>query len=167
MTRALIRKELRALRPWAVLSLCLGVINIIEVLTTQPDMRPLSAVWKDLGRSGAVGMWIIAYAIGTGIITREQDDGTLVFLDGLPVSRTHVFSVKCWLTCAVLAIVPGIALLTVTAEHLLSRGSLDAELRLDILFALFALNVAMIIHGVFVGAVMGMLMSGRAKKLAA
>jgi hypothetical protein len=159
VTRALIRKELRALRPWVVLSLCIGLIDIAEAFVHQPDMRPLSRLWSQLGSANGIVLWVIAFAIGTGLVTREQDDGTLVFLDGLPVSRTHVFAVKCCLTCALLAIAPSVSLLAVIAQHLLSRGSLDAELRPDILLGLFGLQMAAIVQGVFVGAAMGMLRS--------
>jgi hypothetical protein len=159
VTRALIRKELRALRPWVVLSLCMGLIDVAEALVQQTDMRPLSRVWTDLGGANGIVLWIVAYAIGTGLVTREQDDGTLVFLDGLPVSRVHVFAVKCVLTCGLLAIEPCVTLAAVTGQHLLSRGSLDGQLRFDILLELFGLRIAAIVQAVFVGAAMGMLRS--------
>jgi hypothetical protein len=159
VTRALLLKELRALRPWAVLSLCIGAVEIAEALVHQVDMRPLSREWNELGSASGIVLWIVAYAIGTGVVTREHDDGTLIFLDGLPVSRTRVFWVKSVVTCSLLVIAPAISLAAVTVQHLLSRGSLDAQLRPDILLALFGLQVAAIVHGVFVGAAMGMLRS--------
>jgi ABC-type transport system involved in multi-copper enzyme maturation permease subunit len=159
VTRALVLKELRALRPWVVLSLCIGLIDIAEAFVHQTDMRPLSHIWNQLGSANGIVMWIIAFAIGTGLVTREQDDGTLVFLDGLPVSRTHVFAVKCILTCGLLAIAPCVTLVSLIAQHLVSRGSLDAQLRPDILLGLFGLQMAAIVQGVFVGAAMGMLRS--------
>lgn len=159
MTRALLRKELRALRPWVVLSLCLGLIDIADAFVHQTDLRPLSRTWDELGNANSIVLWIVAYAIGTGLVSREHDDGTLVFLDGLPVSRTHVFGVKCLLTCGLLAIAPSIRLSALTVQHVLSHGSLDGQLRPDILLALFGLQVAAIIQGVFVGAAMGMLRS--------
>lgn len=159
MTRALLRKELRGLRPWVVLSLCIGLIDVAEAFVHQPDLRPLSRTWTELGSGNSVLMWIVAYAIGTGLVTREHDDGTLVFLDGLPVARTHLFGVKCLLTCGLLAIAPSVTLLSLIGQHLLSHGSLNAPLRFDILFGLFGLQMAAIIQGVFVGAAMGMLRS--------
>ncbi|HKP61715.1 MAG TPA: hypothetical protein VJV78_33525 [Polyangiales bacterium] len=159
MTRALLQKELRATRPWLVLSLFVGLVDFAEALVHQTDARPLAHTWGNLGRGDGIVLWIIAYTIGTGLVSREQDDGTLVFLDGLPVSRTHVFSVKCSLTCAVLTLAPCVTLASVVMQHLLSRGSLDAPLRFDILLELFGLQLAMIAHGVFLGAAMGMLRS--------
>lgn len=159
MTRALLAKELRALRPWLVLSVFVGLIDLADLLMNQPDLRPLSLVWRGFGHGNGIVMWIIAYAIGTGLVTREHDDRTLIFLDGLPVTRTHVFSVKCSLTCALLACAPSLALCVFAFQHLLSRGSLDFELRVDLLLSLLALHIASIIQGVFVGAAMGLLRS--------
>jgi len=158
-TRALIGKDLRALRPWAVLCVCLALVDVIYQLLSQVDMQPVSETLTLLGGARLVVTWMVAFAIATGLCTREADDGTLGFLDGLPLGRAHAYVVKCAVTVAVVASLPTLGLLTILPLHALSSGSLDAALRLDLLLPRFALNLVAVAHGVLVGAAFGRLRS--------
>src|SRR5688500_20325456 len=126
MTPALIRKELGELRPWAILSLFLGLSELAAQLLEQVDLLSTEQTIEMLSGESARWYWLIAFAIGTGLGVREAEDGTLAFLDGLPLGRTRVFIVKCAVTCALLFIGPLISLASIAVFHRLSHGSLDA-----------------------------------------
>jgi hypothetical protein len=156
---SLLRKELRELRPWAILSVCMGLADPLELLFGQTDMQPLARTIGLLGASSGLALWIMAFAIGTGLGPREQDDRTLAFLDSLPVSRTRVFFTKTAVTCALLWLAPVMTLLGVLAVHGLSRGSLDAPFHLKIVLGRFGLQCAAIVCGVTLGTLFGWLRS--------
>src|SRR5687768_2524166 len=159
MTGALIRKELGELRPWAILSIVLGLSELGAQLFEQVDMQSTQVTIALLSAMNARVYWLIAFAIGTGLGTREAEDGTLAFLDGLPVSRTRVFWVKQAVAWVLLSIGPLISLGTIIASHALSHGSLDRDLRADIVLGRFALHLAAIASGVLLGAAIGWLRS--------
>jgi hypothetical protein len=159
ITRALIEKDLRDLRPWGVLCLCIALFDVFEYLLSQVDLRPAGIVHELLGSEHGRLMWMLAFAIGTGLGTREQDESTLSFLDGLPLGRARVFLVKCVVTAAMVIVTPTLGLFTIVGLHLLSRGSLDYALRLDLLLSAYALHAGLIVHGVVVGAAIGFLRS--------
>jgi hypothetical protein len=158
MTGALIRKELSELKPWALLSVVLGLSGLGAQLLDPVDMRPLEQM-HDLGKMDGRLNWLIAFAVGTGLGTREAEDRTLAFLDGLPVSRTRVFWVKCWVTWALLSIEPWISLGTIVTSHVLSHGSLDHDLRADIVLGRFVLQLGAIASGLLLGTAIGWLRS--------
>jgi hypothetical protein len=93
----LLRKELRALRPFFWLVAVLSVLDVgYEVLVGFPDSLPLEpSEWLGEDRVDAV-LTIIVVAIMTaaGLLVNEEGQGTLAFLDGLPVSRTRIFAAK-------------------------------------------------------------------------
>jgi hypothetical protein len=157
--RALIRKELRELLPFAVLSVVIGLMELVAELTEQVDMRPLSTTFATLSGGSAAVFWILGFAIGTGLTTREHDDGTLAFLDGLPVSRSAVFFTKCGVTMGIVLLAPVNRMLSITMLHLLSHGSLDNALRGDLLLQLFGLQLVLICGAVLLGAALGRLRS--------
>lgn len=159
VTLALIKKELGELRPWAILSIFLGLIELAAQLFEQVDMQPTASSIGTLSAMNARMYWLIAFAIGTAAGTREAEDGTLSFLDGLPVSRTRVFWVKQAVTWALLAIGPLISLATIAVLHALSHGSLDSDLRADIVVGRFALHLGVIAGGVMLGSAVGWLRS--------
>lgn len=158
-TRALIEKELRELRPWAILCAFLGLFDLLEQLFKQLDMQPLSQTIAMLGDDSGRALWMIAFAIGTGLGPREQEEGTLAFLDGIPVSRTRVLAVKLSVAIAMIVLAPTMSLFTAAGLHVLSHGSVDAALRMNVLLACYALQCAMIAHGVILGAAVGWLRS--------
>ncbi len=129
MMRALFAKELRALRPlvWCILGMhLLGTIFLLA--TELPDDQKFDFVsWMAEDRFGwVVIIALFALMIGAGLLIHESEQGTLRFLDGLPVSRTRLFVAKVLAGLAVLALVP---ILGVPEEALfawLSRTSVDA-----------------------------------------
>lgn len=157
--RALIEKDLRELRPWAILCLFLGGFDLVEQFFKQLDMRPVSETIDAIGADSGRGLWLIAFAIGTGLGPREVDEGTLSFLDAVPVSRSRVFATKLAVTIAIISIAPSVSLAVVASLHWLSRESLDSALRPGVLLACYAMQLAMIAHGTIVGAAVGWLRS--------
>jgi hypothetical protein len=159
MNAALLRKESRDLLPWGVLGLALGLSNVVEFLLEQIDLAPLGHTFRLLNQYNIVVYWVMAFAIGTGLAIREHDDRTLGFLDGLPVSRSRVFLVKCAVMSAFVLIGPLLDLVTISALHLLSRGSLDRALHGALLLQAFALQALLLVSGLMLGAAFGRLRS--------
>jgi len=159
MSAALLRKELRDLLPWGVLSLAFGLSNVVQLFLEQVDSTPLGQTFFFLNQENVVLYWLIAFAIGTGLAIREHDDRTLAFLDGLPVSRSRVFFVKCAVMSLLVLVGPLLELVSIGALHLLSRGSLDRELHAALLAQALALQTLFIVNGLVLGAAFGRLRS--------
>lgn len=159
MMRALLRKELRDLRPWGILSVVVGLVEVFEALLNQVDLQPLGLTFAGVNDAGVAVFALMAFMIGTGIPSRELDDGTLAFLDGLPTSRSKIFIAKFVVTLSLVLLAPIVDLLAAIALHLLSRGSLDQSLRIDILLQLFALQLLVMANAVLLGAALGRLRS--------
>jgi hypothetical protein len=159
MNAALFRKEFRDLLPWGVLSLAFGVNNVAQLLLEQVDSTPLGQTFFLLNGENVVLYWLIAFAIGTGLAVREHDDRTLAFLDGLPVSRSRVFFVKCAVMTALILTGPLLELVAIGGLHLLSRGSLDRELHAAVLLQALALQALFLLNGLMLGAAFGRLRS--------
>jgi len=159
MNAALFRKELRDLLPWGVLSLAFGLSNVAQLFLAQVDSTPLGQTFYLLNGENLVLYWLIAFAIGTGLAVREHDDRTLSFLDGLPVSRSRVFFVKCVVVALLILAGPVLELLGVGALHLLSRGSLDRELHGALLLQALGLQALFLLNGLMLGAAFGRLRS--------
>ena len=129
MMRALLAKELRALRPlvWCIVGMhLLGTVFLFAM--ELPDEQKFDFVsWMAEDRFGWVMVIaLFALMIGAGLLIQESEQGTLRFLDGLPVSRTRLFFAKVLAALAVLALIP---ILGVPEEALfdwLSRTSVDA-----------------------------------------
>jgi hypothetical protein len=159
MNAALFRKELRDLLPWGVLSLAFGLSNVVQLMLEQVDSTPLGQTFYLLSAQNVVFYWFIAFAIGTGLAVREHDDRTLAFLDGLPVSRSRVFFVKCVVMSLLVLVGPLLELVGVGGLHLLSRGSLDRELHGALLAQALALQALLLVNGLMLGAAFGRLRS--------
>ncbi|WP_241520997.1 ABC transporter permease, partial [Steroidobacter cummioxidans] len=122
-------------------------------------MGPLSQTYATLGGPSAVLFWFIAFAIGTGLATREQDDRTLGFLDGLPVSRSRVFFTKMLVALGLVMLAPVVQFTLVITLHLLSRDSLGQSLNLDLLLLIFVQHALAMSAGLLIGAALGRLRS--------
>lgn len=157
MIRELLRKELRELRPWGILSLAAGLLAIVPQLLTIVDMQPLARTFSALSDENVVLFWLMGFAIGTGLTTREQVDGTLNFLDGLPVTRTQVFLTKSVVILALVLLAPTVRFVSVIVLHVLSRGSLDHALHWPLLLQAFGVQTLLLANAVFVGAAIGRL----------
>lgn len=128
MMRQLIRKELRAVAPALMLAAAIWLVDFVFVMGTEfldmPDASPQSEFVVEWV------LWIVlvAFLIAAGQTGAEARDGTLKFLDTLPVGRTRVLLAK-WCAGAgaiVLMILPlrGYDLL----QHAWTKTSLDAPL---------------------------------------
>ncbi len=124
------RKEFRDQRFLALLGLALVALDLAEMIFSNPDLDPITDL-HDTALSGFLA--IIAFAVGTGLLAREIDDGTLTFLDGLPVSRSAVFVAKLTTTWPVLMVYPVAHALLNINNHLLSRNSLNHALHLNLI----------------------------------
>jgi hypothetical protein len=159
MNGALLQKELRELLPWGVLSIVLGTFDVLTALLSQPDMRPLNQTYAGLGGVGAVMFWFIALAIGMGLATREHDDRTLAFLDGLPVSRSRIFITKMLVAFGLIMLAPLVSFTLAITLHLLSRDSLQQSLNAQLILQIFAQHSLAMCAGLLLGAALGRLRS--------
>src|SRR5437899_10404959 len=97
MMRTLLFKELRTLRPFAWLIVGLLVLIVAYTCATEfPDSNPLvPAHWLEHDASGELAfLMLFGLIIGAGLLVNESEQGTLTFLDALPVSRTRIFIAK-------------------------------------------------------------------------
>src|SRR5262245_14428898 len=125
MSHPLLRKEIRSLAPFLGLVLFFNLLNWAdEFLTNFPDQFPLAKLLEE-STGGHVMMFTVAFALAASLLVREKDDGTLAFLDGLPLSRTRVFLTKFGLALGVLWLLPLSDLLLKLTLSGWSRTSLE------------------------------------------
>lgn len=112
---------------WLILSLPV-VFGIYGLATSFPDQHPLTfrELLKD--SDGGLAVLIFGLMLGPALMIREGEDGTLSFLDGLPLSRTRIFAAKAIAGLLVLLLVPLTDLLETIVFGLISRTSIDAPL---------------------------------------
>lgn len=98
--RGLLAKELRMLFPFLGLYLFLTAVSVWVAPGDPvfPDLpRPdLHKFFTEFLESLVGDQCFFALLIGAGLLVNEEENGTLGFLDGLPVRRTTVFAAK-WL----------------------------------------------------------------------
>lgn len=122
--RSILWKEWVSLRPFALLLFALFVFGLFMVQASEYfDDLP---IWENfLSETTPVGLetFILCVVVSMGLVVREKDEGTLLYLDGLPLSRFSVYLAK-WI-CAVVLILALNLLWTLEAivYELLSRGS--------------------------------------------
>jgi hypothetical protein len=157
---ALARKELRDQRPFLVLGLFLAGIEVLDAtLSGHLDMRPLSSTFHQLSDPSVVFQLLLAFAMGTGLLVREQDEGTLRFLDGLPVTRMSLFACKLTVAFGVLAVYPTSRVALLTLQHAASRSSLNPEINLGLLAMAWGVVALLTLVGLSLGMVLGYLRS--------
>lgn len=157
MNSGLLRKEVRELRPFIVLIGFLLLLDVYDWLSMQFDVRPLAWSFPDFGVEMAAVLFLIAFAMGTGLLIREMDDRTLAFLDGLPVSRSKIFSVKVLAASTVLLAYPLGYVLLLAAQHLVARQSLDHALHPGLLWQALAMMSVLTGTGLGLGLLLGFL----------
>ena len=130
--KTLFRKELGTLMPFLFLALFLSAADIVYVAFTEfPDMYGIPEIvlgdeTEDDGNAAEMFVYfVIAFSLGLGLIVREKDEGTLEFLDSLPISRSRVFWAKIIMANAVLLTIPITGNGLIIAFHALSRTSLE------------------------------------------
>ncbi len=155
---ALVRKELRDQRPFLALGLVLWGLELIETLLLQyPDMTPLERSFPHLADASGHLLLVLAFAVGTGLLVREQDEGTLRFLDGLPVTRLRLFATKLAVAVGVLLVYPAARTAMALALHLASRSSLDAEVHPGLLLVPLGIHAVLVLQGLSLGMLLGTL----------
>jgi ABC-type transport system involved in multi-copper enzyme maturation permease subunit len=142
--RPLLYKEFRSLLPFLALVLFFIFLNwMFLFLAEYPDQYPLSRLLTHDNRTTTQALYfIMAFALAAGLLVRERDEGTLSFLDGLPVSRTRVFFCKAALALSVLWLLPACDFVFNTTVHTLSRTSLEGRSRADLLLTAALLDAA-------------------------
>ncbi len=156
MTLTLFRKEFRALRPYWVLAILLMVLSASEVIFTLPGPRSLASNFPSLAGSTLSFLYaMVALALGTGISVKERDEGTLGFLDSLPVTRTRVFLVKLAAAMLVLVALPVFQILWAVFEHALARGSLDWPFRWNLLLGSLLMQTQLMATFLAAGTLLG------------
>lgn len=122
--RAILWKEWISLRPFALLLLALFVFGLFMVQATEYfDVYPF---WENIisNAGSVVGMtFILCVVVSLGLMVREQDEGTLLYLDGLPISRFSVYLAKWLVAVALIFAINLLWTLESIVYDLLSRGS--------------------------------------------
>jgi hypothetical protein len=159
MTAGLVRKELRELRPILVVAAFLLFLDCLEWLIQRSSSSrgAVATELSDFGPSLAAMLFVLAFAVGTGLLVREIDDRTLAFLDGLPIGRGRVFGTKVATAAGVLLLYPVGHVLMLMGQHLLERQSLDHALHPALLLQYLALTGVVIGVGLAAGILFGFL----------
>jgi hypothetical protein len=157
VSAALVKKELRDQRPFLALGLVLCCFDLAETLLDFPDTTTLGHSFHELTDFSSQLLLVLAFAVGTGLLVREQDEGTLRFLDGLPVTRLRLFATKLAVAVGVLLVYPAARTALAAVLHLLSRSSLNPELHPQLLLISLGLNALMVLQGLALGMLLGYL----------
>jgi hypothetical protein len=88
--RSIFFKELRDHRAALGAQAAIGLLNLFDLL--EGDTERLTAL--DSVVSECEMLLLFAFAITSGVLAREREEGTLAFLDGLPTSRTRIYFAK-------------------------------------------------------------------------
>ena len=125
----LLKKEVRALRPMALLIVAFfAALFVYGMVAEFPDMP------DDSSRESEVAGMLVFIALfatmtGAGLLVSESNDGTLRFLDALPISRTRIFFTKIIAAIVVLLLVPllglGLDMFSAMAEHQSTSAPFD------------------------------------------
>jgi len=97
--RGLLIKELNAFKPFLILVfLIYGADFLFIPLTGYADQSLFTRVYDqlnvDLWDMGPLVLAFLALSCSSGLLVGEVDQGTIRFLDGLPTSRTRIFTAK-------------------------------------------------------------------------
>lgn len=157
MNAALLKKELRDQRPFLALGIVLSCFDVAETLLDFPDMLTLGRSFPQLTDFASQLLLVLAFAVGTGLLVREQDDGTLRFLDGLPVTRLELFVTKLCVAVGVLLVYPAVRTAEAAVLHLISRHSLAPEVHPGLLLVPLFINAVLVLQGLALGMLLGTL----------
>lgn len=157
MKRALLLKELRSLRPFLFVVLAFILLDTIDAFLTPFDARSFHGRLDSLSGELSALQIVLGFALGSSLLVREIDDGTLNFLDGLPLTRSAIFMAKIKAAMLVLVVLPAALLLLHAALHLATRGSLDYALQPSLLLTFFALSVLVTVLSLTAGMLLGFL----------
>jgi hypothetical protein len=96
MKRVLMSKEWAGMRPFAWLLVVLFLLDLLELGAGDLETwhRSFTLYSGSRWTESTVMSLLLSFAMGSGLLARELEDGTLAFLDGLPVRRSEVFLSK-------------------------------------------------------------------------
>lgn len=157
MNGALFRKELRSLRPFVFVVLALLLMEVVDVFLLPFDARSFHDRLHSLSDDLGIMQILLGFALGVNLLVREIDDGTLAFLDGLPLTRRAIFAAKIRAAMLVLLIYPVGALLLNAALHAATRDSLNHALRPSLLLTMFGLCCLATVVALTAGMLLGFL----------
>lgn len=157
MNAALLGKELRSLRPFVFIVLALLLMDIVSVFLDPLGAHSFSDRLQIFSEGLGFVQILFGFALGTNLLVREIDEGTLNFLDGLPLTRSAVFAAKIKAAMLVLLIYPAGVLLLNAALHAATRGSLDHALRPSLLLTMFGLCILATAVALTAGMLLGFL----------
>ena len=155
--RALMRKELRSLRPFVLVVLVVLLADVIDALLMADGARGFALRLAALSDELAVVQILLGFAVGSSLLVREIDDGTLQFLDALPLDRRAIFTAKIGAATLVLLMVPVGQLLLQTALHLATRSSLDGAAHPALLLTMLGLCMLLAAVALSAGLLLGFL----------
>jgi hypothetical protein len=124
----LLRKELRAQRPFVLLIVFLVLLTLAEFLAGKfPDTRSIASYLNEHSSGGELAFvyLILALALALALLPREKDEGTLEFLDGLPTTRGRIFAAKALAGALILGLYPILDNASGMFLHRLGRSSID------------------------------------------
>ncbi len=148
MIRPLVAKEVRDQRPFLWLALFFISLDVVSDLWTEPlGFSPYADTFARFKPDGDLSLmtFILAFALGCGLLVREQDDRTLEFLDALPTSRWTIFWVKLLVAFGTVLVFPLGTMLWMLFHQLVSRTSLEPGLHLDVMAVASVLRVAQVL----------------------
>lgn len=127
MKRVLISKEWAGMRPFAWLLVILFLLDLLELGAgdLQTWHRSFTLFSGTRWTESTVMALLLSFAMGSGLLARELEDGTLAFLDGLPVRRSQVFLSKLMVAGGCLFAYAMLSPLLGWALHLWLRHSVD------------------------------------------
>ncbi|WP_305824377.1 hypothetical protein [Massilia brevitalea] len=157
MTRVLLRKELRSLRPFLFVVFAVLLVDLVDALLVPFGTRSFPDRLQSLSDELAILPILLGFAMGVNLLVREIDDGTLGFLDGLPLRRRTIFAAKMQAAMLVLMVFPAGALLLNAALHVATRGSLDYALQPSLLLTMFGLCCLVTLVALTAGMLLGFL----------
>lgn len=155
MMRALIAKELRSLRPFLFLGAAMVLTELVDKLLVPFEAQPFSEALSTLPMALSICQLLLGFAIGSGLLVREIDDGTLGFLDGLPVTRGAVFASKLVAAMLVLTVYPVGLLALHFGLHLGARESLDHAAHPLLVLVFFGMSMLLTAVGLTLGMLLG------------
>ncbi|HEX9173114.1 MAG TPA: ABC transporter permease, partial [Telluria sp.] len=157
MKRALFNKEMRSLRPFLFVVLAMLLLDVVGAMLMPFEALSFPNRLLTLSNELSILQILFGFALGTSLLVREIDDGTLNFLDGLPLTRSAIFVAKIKAAMLVLIILPLGQLLLNVALHLATRESLDYALQPSLLLTFFGLSVLVTAVGLTAGMLLGFL----------
>ncbi|MCY1080327.1 ABC transporter permease [Archangium lansingense] len=148
MIRPLVAKEVRDQRPFLWLALFFVALDVLSDLWTEPlGFAPYADTFERFEPDGDLSLmtFVLTFALGCGLLVREQDDRTLEFLDALPTSRWTLFWVKLLVALATVLVFPLGTTLWMIFHQVVSRTSLEPGLHLEVMAVASVLRVAQVL----------------------